>query len=218
GATLLHHTAAKGDAQAAMLLLDTGAPMSSKDGWGYTPLHWAADAGAVETAKLLLSRGVAPDAGAMNGQTPLHRAAWGGSADMVKLLLSAGADVSVTDYRDFTPLHYARSAQAAQALLDGDAIINARPNNYSMTPLAAAAQRGDFKVVKFLLHQGADQTLADDMACTPLHWAAWAGDADSVKLLLTKSELTPDKSGRTVLDYAACRGHQQVVDLLSAHN
>jgi len=94
GATLLHHTAAKGDAQAAMLLLDTGAPMSSKDGWGYTPLHWAADAGAVETAKLLLSRGIAPDAGAMNGQTPLHRAAWGGSADMVKLLLSAGADVS----------------------------------------------------------------------------------------------------------------------------
>ena len=135
---------------------------------------------------------------------------------MVEWLLACGAEVAATDYREFTPLHYATSRETAAALLAKGANINARPNTYSMTPLAAAAQRGNAEVVAFLLENGADASLADDMVFTPLHWAAWAGSKETVKLLLPK---TPhwngvDHSGWTARDWAACRGYADVVEVL----
>ena len=184
GHTILHWAAAGDHCEIVLALLAKGAAVDVRDGFGYTPLHWAADAGATKTAELLRDKAADVNACALNRQTPLHRAAFGGRGPLVEWLLAHGADHNATDYRVFTPLHYATSVEAAAALLAKGADINARPNNYSMTPLAAAAQRGNAEVVRFLLEKGADPSLADDMLFTPLHWAAWAGSRESVKLLL----------------------------------
>ena len=56
----------------------------------------------------------------------------------------------------------------------------------------------------------------DTHGLTPLHVAAWRGDAMMVALLLTKeaNRVLPDKHGRLPLHYAAMRGYTDVIELL----
>lgn len=56
----------------------------------------------------------------------------------------------------------------------------------------------------------------DTHGLTPLHVAAWRGDALTVALLLTHEadRLLPDKHGRLPLHYAAMRGFTDVIELL----
>ena len=52
--------------------------------------------------------------------------------------------------------------------------------------------------------------------CTPLHWAAFGGHTDTVKLLLDvgADKEVKDKNGETPLHCAAWKGHTDIVKLL----
>ena len=52
------------------------------------------------------------------------------------------------------------------------------------SPVADAAMRGDLQMVRTLLRQGADVNAAQGDGMTALHWAAEAGDADMVDVLI----------------------------------
>jgi len=57
--------------------------------------------------------------------------------------------------------------------------------------------------------------------CTPLYHAAWHGHVETVKILLTRNEVNPDKpnnGGDTPLDTAAWYGHEEIVRILLACN
>lgn len=72
-----------------------------------------------------------------------------------KLLLAAGADASYIDDNGYQPLHSA-NVKVAPLLLAAGAKIEARAHYPEVTPLIAHAIRGDAKMVKFLLDNGAD--------------------------------------------------------------
>lgn len=74
---------------------------------------------------------------------------------VAKVLLAAGANASHTDANGYQPLHSA-NVKVAALLLEAGADIEARSHPNVSTPLIEHAIRGDAKMVKFLLEQGAD--------------------------------------------------------------
>ena len=95
------------------LLVDYGADIHARAGWGDTPLHTALvnyprDA---EIVKLLLDRGAEVNVrmkgnliGLFAGDTPLHQVISPPQAEIAEILLSRGADVNARNARGMTPL------------------------------------------------------------------------------------------------------------------
>jgi ankyrin repeat protein len=220
GRTALHWAAEAGNAQAVKALLAAGADVRARDGYGYTPLHLAARAGQAAAAGLLIANGADVRALAYNKYTPLHLAAWSGSAAIARRLIEKGADVKATDYDGRAPLNYASTrrvvkilvkagaeanaasmppildagrhgfAEAAAALLDYGADIQAMDYNH-YTPLHLAAWAGSLDTVKVLIKRGADVHYLDDWRSTPLDWAEYRGYPEVAALLKDKMAQTP---------------------------
>lgn len=74
---------------------------------------------------------------------------------VAKVLLAAGANAAHADVNGLQPLHSTNPKVAAMLLAAG-ADLEAREPRSGITPLIAHAHRGDAKMVKFLLEQGAD--------------------------------------------------------------
>lgn len=78
------------------------------------------------------------------------------NVDMVNLILSYGATVNQRCGQGWTALHEAVSknnTEICEMLLRAGATINP-PNIYSITPLTVAAQRGQLKVLCYLIGKG----------------------------------------------------------------
>jgi ankyrin repeat protein len=119
--TPLHVAADIGDAEAAAVLIRSGAKLEAQDPDGYTPLHVACDqpngraqpkvteTGRVAVAQVLLKAGANPNVKSASGRTPLHGAVNSQSIRLVRLLLSAGASPLAEDNHGLSPLKWARS-------------------------------------------------------------------------------------------------------------
>ena len=73
---------------------------------------------------------------------------------VAKVLLTAGANIAYPDANRLQPLH-STNPKVAALLLAAGADLEAREPKDGLTPLIAHAYRGDAKMVKFLLDQGA---------------------------------------------------------------
>jgi ankyrin repeat protein len=73
--TALHAAVAGGRVEAALRLIDAGAPVNAPDGGGHTPLHIAAEGGYVPIVESLLQHHADPHAVDAEDRTPLARAA-----------------------------------------------------------------------------------------------------------------------------------------------
>jgi ankyrin repeat protein len=144
---LLLHAARGGQAEAAELLLASGADINARDtkGWisarhGYeiVPLHFAAEFGGDKVAKLLLAHGADVNARNQVKRTPLHLAAENQNLAIVELLLVNGADANSQAEYDYTPLHLAartRNQAIAELMLINGADVNAKEEEINFTPL-----------------------------------------------------------------------------------
>jgi ankyrin repeat protein len=151
-------------------------------------------------SELLLQHGTDPNI-SVNGSPPLHWAAQAGFADIVELLLKSGASVNEGSARNSTALAFACGY--------GDRNLH-HPNA---------------KVVELLLQYGADLNIPAN-GSLPLHWAAQAGFADIVELLLKNDASVNERSARnsTALAFACGYGarsrhhpNAKVVELLLQH-
>jgi ankyrin repeat protein len=99
-------------------------------------------------------------------------------------------------------------------------LINAPSGENRLTPLCAAASKGQLRVADFLLDHGADVNLADGQGKTALYHAAEAGNKAMVELLLGRGADVNARDGRgqTALHLAAANGFQSVAEALLANH
>ena len=143
------------------------------------------------------------------GMTPLMQAAGKGDADEVRRLLQRGEDVNAVDETGWTALMIAAETlqpHAISALLDGGARVDRQDYHGDTALIGCAAVRfGNLhlaaEIIRSLLSHGASVETTNDLGESALMWAARAGNAESIDVLV-KAGANPsrrDHSGQTAL-------------------
>ncbi|PJD98113.1 MAG: hypothetical protein CK425_00010 [Parachlamydia sp.] len=129
------------------------------------PLHFGAQAGELEIVRRLLpvtANGI--NALGDQGATPLFFALLSGEVNLVQYLLDNKADANISDDTGNLPLHYAAHTGCTDCikLLFSNTTtgINVLGEG-KMTPLSIAVKNGHADAVKWLLENGADETIPD---------------------------------------------------------
>jgi ankyrin repeat protein len=230
-----------GDAELVRVLLNSGANVTAKNNYNWTPLHFAAKNGYTEIVIDLLDKGADVNATANyeddpNGTQPsitaLHLAAQNEHAETVRALLNHSADVNAKDWKNKTPLHlaaYRGPTSIVIDLLNKGADLNATANfGYdtngtppSFTALHLAAINGRAGTVRALLSYGADASAQDRFGDTPLHDGVKINRIDVVKVIISNilhnnAVLSiKNRANRTALDIAKYNGYSDIVAVLS---
>lgn len=175
------------DPQRARTLLDQHADVNVRSEDGSTALLWAAHWNDLQTAERLVRAGA--DANAANDlrMTPLSQACTNGSAAFVNLLLKAGANPDTPIGTGETPLMTCArvgAVDAVRALLVRGADVNAKEPTQHQTAVMWAAAEQHPNVLQALIEARADLAAHTKMGFTALHFAARAGDVESVRTLI----------------------------------
>src|SRR5262249_12651305 len=145
-----------------------------------------------------------PDPGLINladagGRSLLHKACYYSHPDVVKLLVGRGADLTKQDTDGNTPLHSAclrrPDGPKFNDPLDKQALDRAKEK---------AEKEAQAQITQHLLESGADPNIRDKTKKTPLHLAAFNGNADSTRNLLLRGAESnmKDDRGWTARDVA----------------
>jgi Domain of unknown function (DUF6438)/Ankyrin repeats (3 copies) len=145
------------------------------------------------------------------GMTALMLAAWKGDPALIRDALKNGEKINAVDGSGWTALMVAAvlpRLKVVTALLDAGALVNLRDNHGDTALIAAAAVRYSewwvpADVISALLAHGASVEATNNLGESARMWAARAGDARAIALLL-KAGAKParlDKAGHNALFY-----------------
>ncbi|XP_047332561.1 protein S-acyltransferase 24-like [Impatiens glandulifera] len=183
----VYTAAAYGDMEKLQRLVKSeGRSVSIPDSSGYYALQWAALNNRTAAAQFIIEHGGDVNSVDHTGQTALHWSGVRGAIQATELLLQEGARVNIADMYGYQVVH-------------------------------VAAQYGQ---TGFLYHivtkWNADPDLPDNDGRSPLHWAAYKGFADCIRLLLFLDSYRgrQDKEGCTPLHWAAIRGNLEACTVL----
>ncbi|XP_060171972.1 protein S-acyltransferase 24 [Lycium barbarum] len=183
----VYTAAAYGDMEKLTRLVESeGCSVSEPDGLGYYALQWAALNNRTAAAQYIIEHGGDVNAADHTGQTALHWSAVRGAVQVAELLLQEGARVNAADMYGYQPTH-------------------------------VAAQYGQTAFLYYVVTKwNADPDVPDSDGRSPLHWAAYKGFADCIRLLLFLDAYRgrQDKEGCTPLHWAAIRGHLEACTVL----
>jgi ankyrin repeat protein len=160
------------------------------DRGGMTALHRAAEGGHEEVVAFLLGEGAQANSRGLYGRMPLLSACEKGHLSVVRLLVQHMGiqGVEETGERGWTALHSAAKGgheEMVAFLTSTGARTNSR-DDYAMTPLDWACEKGHVGVVRVLLKYMGAQVLSETHGggTTALHWAVGKGHDVIVRLLL----------------------------------
>ncbi|PON68530.1 Transmembrane protein [Parasponia andersonii] len=183
----VYTAAAYGDLEKLQRLIECeGSSVSEPDGLGYYALQWAALNNRTAAAQYIIEHGGDVNATDHTGQTALHWSAVRGAIQVAELLLQEGAKVNAADMYGYQTTH-------------------------------VAAQYGQTAFLYHIVSKwNADPDIPDNDGRSPLHWAAYKGFADSIRLLLflDAHRGCQDKEGCTPLHWAAIRGNLEACTVL----
>lgn len=195
----IHKAAAYGDYDRMVALVDAAVPRSTSsyseyhrdvvsllesfDDEGYTALQWAALNNRISIVTYLLDQGVNVNIqDRVSKQTALHWAAVRGSLESVTTLLGHDrTDAKVVDSKGYSLCH-------------------------------VAAQYGQTEILYHaFMKYNMDVDSPDVDGRTPLHWAAYKGHKDTVKLLIMTGAdvMRVDTEGCSPLHWASIKGHTE---------
>ncbi|RDX76551.1 putative protein S-acyltransferase 23, partial [Mucuna pruriens] len=155
----------------------------------------------------------------VSGYYALQWASLNNFHDIAHYLIQHGADVNAKDNMQQTALHWAAvrgSTAAADVLVENGARVEAADvNGYRAVHVAAQYGQTGF-LNRLVVKYHADFDVPDNDGRTPLHWAAYKGYADTIRLLLFRdaSQGRQDKDGCTPLHWAALRGNAEACAVL----
>ena len=184
------------------------------------PLHLAVTKRQPAAISALLELGADPECVDERGLTPLDQAALEGQRELARILISHGAAVRLP------------AAVALDRSRDVERLLRDEPE--SLVPgrrwsqlIAAASYVASGAVIEQLIHHGADPNVYEDPKTavdaaphfTPLHAAAWAGNAEAVAALLAHGAnvaAREEKYAGTPAGWATHAGHLVVRDAILA--
>ncbi|ARU62771.1 hypothetical protein CBW65_18695 [Tumebacillus avium] len=166
-----------------------------------------------------ISNGMDVDARGEYGETALIAAAYKGHLQMVEYLLQAGADPDAKDDTWMTALRGATAnghLDIVKILLAHGADPNIQDKTEGRTALIDAAMHGTPEMIQVLLEGGAILNLQAKNGRTPLHWAVDSLQTENVRQLVKNGAnvKTIDYVGKTALDYAKEKQHDEIIQLL----
>ncbi|XP_021275985.1 protein S-acyltransferase 24 isoform X1 [Herrania umbratica] len=183
----VYTAAAYGDLEKLHRLVESeGCSVSEPDHLGYYALQWAALNNRTAAAQYIIEHGGDVNAADHTGQTALHWSAVRGAIQVAELLLQEGARVDAADIYGYQTTH-------------------------------VAAQYGQTAFLYHIVSKwNADPDVPDNDGRSPLHWAAYKGFADCIRLLLFLDAYRgrQDKEGCTPLHWAAIRGNLEACTVL----
>ncbi|KAI4344211.1 hypothetical protein L6164_011462 [Bauhinia variegata] len=183
----VYAAAAYGDMEKLQRLVEQeGCSVSEPDGLGYYALQWAALNNHSAAAQYIIEHGGDVNATDHTGQTALHWSAVRGAIQVSEVLLQEGARVNAADMHGYQTTH-------------------------------VAAQFGQTAFLYHIVSKwNADPDVPDNDGRTPLHWAAYKGFADCIRLLLFLDAYRgrQDKEGCTPLHWAAIKGNLEACTVL----
>ncbi|MFP3032042.1 MAG: ankyrin repeat domain-containing protein, partial [Wolbachia sp.] len=201
--------AAKGDDLNKVIdLISKGANV--KDNNDDTPLHLAV--GYLDVVKYLISKGANINAKCKAGKTTLDIATYQKRGDVVEYLKQTQLDLD----KELLIAVKSGDLNKVIGLFNRGANINAE-NEYGKKPIHIAAESDYKNIIEFLLSkEGVGVNDTDEQGHTPLHWASWSGHLDMVEYLVgNEADINAKcKAGKTTLDIARDKGHNNVIDYL----
>ena len=174
--------AAFGDLDSVITLsADNPEALNQPDEQGYTPLQWASLNNRCNIIDYLVDHNTDVDAVDSTGQTALHWSVVRASDSALEKLLQAGASLGLADSKGYTVLH-------------------------------VAAQYGQTGTIyRLVVRWNVNPSGIDLDGRSALHWAAYKGHTDTVKLLIALGVPVnlQDNEGCTPLHWAAIRGNAE---------
>ena len=169
--------------------------------------------GTLGAVQMLLEFGADPNAlDDDNAATALHQASWDGDRERITLLLEHGADPTIRDgTHGGTPIGWAHHA--------GHTDLVEMYAERGPLDIVDAAWLGKTDRVREILE--ADPSMVNGPQgeqISPLRSAAWYGQTEVVRLLLESGAdpaVPHPESGKTALDFATERGHEEIAGLLA---
>ncbi|OTA55111.1 ankyrin, partial [Hypoxylon sp. EC38] len=170
----------------------------------------------IKVLRLMVQHDVNLEKRDKHGRTALHVAAFMGNGDICALLIQHNADVNALSGNGMTPLHRCQSShggiKAAEVILERLPELINRPDDSGCTALYMACEKGNDRMVEFLLSAKADPNIKGLNGRTPLIAAVMVNPVSTetshkehiIKLLLQHGAdpIVPDAEGVTALTAA----------------
>jgi ankyrin repeat protein len=223
GVAAFFYAVGSGSPELIRVFLEHGIDPDAPNDDGYRPLYLAVDWGAVGAIRPLIEGGASVDleleSGTGAGWNPLSIAIVRGNREAVLALLEGGADMNRLVRQAPAIYHaaYQNQPELAALLLERGADPNGTYRTRGMTPLHAAALRGNVDTIEvFAMAEGVRLNARDREDNTPLHYAAYEGHIEAVRALLRHGAdpQAKQRMGYTVAQAARHRGHEELALLI----